>query len=75
MAESSSNVFIYTYGAEVPNKVTHIQVHSSVTVLPEGVFGNQRLLEEVELCDGLLQIEDNAFQSCKALKRITIPLQ
>ena len=82
MAESGSNVFVYTDGAEVPNKVTHIQVHSSVTVLPEGVFGNRKLyssrchtytLKEVELCDGLLQIEDNAFRNCKALKRITIP--
>ena len=82
MAESGSNVFVYTDGAAVPNSVTHIQVHSSVTVLPEGVFGNRKLyssrchtftLKEVELCNGLLHIEDNAFRNCKALKRIIIP--
>jgi hypothetical protein len=30
-------------------------------------------LEEVELCEGLLEIGDKAFYQCKALKRIDIP--
>ena len=36
-------------------------------------FSSCRELEVVELCDGLLEIGESAFQNCKSLKQITIP--
>ena len=61
----------------VPQDVVRVRVHPSVTVIPEKAFYQQRKLEEVELCEGLLEIGSNAFggswtKSC-VFKRIRIP--
>ena len=45
----------------VPSDVVRVRVHPSVTVIPEKAFYQQRKLEEVELCEGLLEIGSNAF--------------
>ena len=46
---------------------------SSVTVLPEGVFCDCRLLTRVVLPAGLRRLGDRAFQSCCALGRVRLP--
>ena len=79
-----AEVFIYTEGAVAPRDVVRVRVHPSVTAIPasaflyqsnfpEDVFRGYNKLEEVELCEGLLEIGMNAFRKCKALKRIKIP--
>jgi len=77
MAEDSNNnndgVFIYTEGVEVPMNVVRVRVHPSVTVIPEKAFKERTKLEEVELCEGLLEIGAQAFEYCNKLKRINIP--
>jgi len=76
MADDNNNddgVFIYTEGAVVPSDVVRVRVHPSITVIPERAFCEQRKLEEVELCDGLLEIGEHAFYECRALKHINIP--
>jgi len=73
--ESSSNidVFVYTEGAVVPEEVYSVRIHPSVTVIPEGAFRERYELEDVELCEGLLEIERDAFRECYAIQKITIP--
>ena len=65
--------FVYTEGAVVPNDVVYVRVHPSVTAIPERAFAECSKLEEVELCEGLLEIGPHAFDDCTALKRINIP--
>ena len=67
---------VYVYNGEdgVPRDVTHIRVDSSVTVISEGAFKNRcPKLEEVELPEGLITIERDAFANCISLKSINIP--
>jgi len=76
MAEDNNNdtdVFVYTEGVEVPSDVVRVRVHPSVTVIPEKAFEGRHNLEEVELCEGLLEIGPKAFMCCAALANIPIP--
>ena len=70
---NNAGVFVYTEGMIVPRNVIRVRVHPSVTVIPEKAFRRCVRLEEVELCDGLLEIGDFAFYECRALTRISIP--
>ena len=71
--ESNTELFVYTEGAVVPEDVVRVRVHPSVTVIPENAFSQREKLEEVELCDGLLEIGQYAFHKCNSLKSIAIP--
>jgi len=71
--ESNTEVFVYTEGVVVPHDVVRVRVHPSVTEIPEEAFFEQKKLEEVELCDGLLEIGRGAFHKCNSLKVISIP--
>ena len=70
---NDEDIFIYTTGSIVPRDVVRCRVHPSVTTLPADVFFTCRELKEVELCEGLLEIEERAFFCCSALKQIAIP--
>lgn len=70
------SVNIFEYRDEetvVPQDVTHVRVHTSVTVLPDDVFEERKKLVQVDLPEGLLEIGYGAFYECKSLKSITIP--
>ena len=56
----------------VPEDVVRVRVHPSVTVIPERAFDHCFKLEEVELCEGLLEIRRYAFERT-TLKRLSIP--
>ena len=75
MAEeiSSNTDFIYTEGAVIPEDIVRVRVHPSVTIIPRRAFYNRFKLEEVELCEGLLEIRAQAFMYCTALTNIPIP--
>jgi len=81
MDEASNNdadVFVYMgegyVGQVVPREVVRARVHPSVTAIPsKHPFNNRVGLEEVDLCEGLLEIKRNAFEGCSKLKRIRIP--
>jgi len=75
MSEDSNNteVFVYTEGVFVPMDVVRVRVHPSVTTIPYLAFRQRYKLEEVELCEGLMVIEVQAFYNCYSLKRINIP--
>ena len=61
----------------VPQDVVRVRVHPSVTTIPEKAFYERDKLEEVELCEGLLEIGNYAFSGGwgrrSALKRVDIP--
>ena len=64
--DSSAEVFVYMGGDMVlPDDVVRVRVHPSVTVIPERAFKERFQLEEIELCDGLLEIGEFTFESCK----------
>ena len=71
--ESNTEVFVYTEGVVVPHDVVRVRVHPSVTVIPAEAFSWRRNLEEVQLCQGLLEIGREAFRKASALKQISIP--
>ena len=74
-AKDDSAVFVYLGpdGDPVPPKVQHVQVHESVTFIPEKAFRGCMDLVMVELPGGLVQIHAQAFQGCKSLRIISIP--
>ena len=72
--DSSAEVFVYMGGdMVVPLDVARVRVHPSVSVIPEKAFQKRQQLQEVKLCDGLLEIGERAFDSCKSLGSIYIP--
>lgn len=71
---NNTEVFVYTEGAVVPQDVVRVRVDPSVTVISRNAFrGYKAKLEEVELCEGLLEIGEMAFYGCGSLKQIQIP--
>ena len=58
------SIYIYNGVDRVPNNVTHVRVDPSL-LIPEETFMNCRQLIEVELPEGLIRIEDDAFFSCR----------
>ena len=71
-------IVVYTGEEEEDEEINGrlIRVHPSVRVIPACTFysgPNSSGIEEVELCEGLLEIGQSAFRSCNYLKRIEIP--
>ena len=77
MDEDSSNndggVYIYNGVDEVPRDVKRVRVESSVTIIPEGAFKDRNELEKIKLPEGLISIENNAFENCVCLTRVDLP--
>ncbi|KAL7537528.1 hypothetical protein ACHAXR_007891 [Thalassiosira sp. AJA248-18] len=57
----------------MPRDFTRVRVDRSVTRIPPGAFRLVRKLEEVELCEGVEEIGENAFSCSLSLRRISIP--
>ena len=73
-ANNNDEVFEYMGGdMVVPDDVVRAQVHPSITVIPEKAFYKCKKLEEIDLCEGLLEIGEYAFSQCSSLKRIQVP--
>ena len=67
-------VFVYMGGdMVVPSNVVRARVHPSITVITPTAFQYRDTLEEIELCEGLLEIGVSAFSGCVGLKKINIP--
>jgi hypothetical protein len=68
--------FIYTGagGVEVPDDVVSVRVDPSVTSIPYKAFYGRKKLAEVELSEGLVEIEDRSFMWCEhSITKINIP--
>ena len=70
---NNTEVFVYTEGVVVPEDVVRVRVHPSVNIIGSHAFSFCTKLEEIELCEGILEIEEKAFCKCTSLKRINIP--
>jgi len=80
MADDSSTnnndgVFIYTEGSIAPIDVVRVRIHPSVTVISGDAFHcrDQLKLKEIELCEGLLEIGEQAFRFNSVLEDVNIP--
>ena len=73
-ANNNDEVFEYMGGdMVVPDDLVRAEVHPSVAVIPERAFQYHTKLEEIELCEGLLEIGGCAFIHCRSLKHVNIP--
>jgi len=72
--EETSSVVEYEYtGKYVPNNVTHVRIHPSITSIQIFSFHNKLRLKEVVLNEGLTVIGQNAFGNCSSLECMTLP--
>ena len=74
-ANNNDEVFEYMGGDMVvpDDVVVHARLHPSVTVIPEKAFRSRHKLEEINLCEGLIEIGNDAFLGCRALRHVNIP--
>ena len=73
---TNAEVFVYTgeVGAVVPQDVERVRVDPSVTSIPDNAFYQRQRLTEVELCEGLVEIGEGAFECCDhSITKINIP--
>ena len=70
---NNNNVFVYMGGdQEVPEDVTHAQIHKSVKIITESAFENCEHLVSIEMHDGVEIIELDAFRHCTSLREIKL---
>jgi hypothetical protein len=78
MSSATENaVFVYTgpRGGRVPDDVVRVLIDPSVTSIPAHAFFRRMKLNEVELCEGLVEIGDWAFNWCdQSITKINIPI-
>jgi BspA type Leucine rich repeat region (6 copies) len=72
---SDDEPFLYTGQSrdDIPRNVTHVKVDPSVKVIGMRAFSECSQLRNVDLNEGLEQIEAGAFYECTSLQRIVIP--
>ena len=73
---SASDVVEYEYTGRdhhVPNNVTHVRIHSSVTEIESYAFRNKLHLKEIVFNEGLREIGSHVFANCNDLQRIKLP--
>jgi len=73
--DDSPQIIISNYNSsvDVPNNVTHVQFHPSVTKIDNETFKECSRLREVILNEGLRKIGEGAFADCISLERIVFP--
>ncbi len=73
--DSDDEPFLYTgqSSRNVPRDVTHVKVDPTVKVIGKDAFGCCYQLRNVELCEGLEQIDAWSFGFCTSLTSISIP--
>ena len=75
MMSMDTEVFVYTGrqgGKYVPRDVVRVRVDPSVMSIPAEAFCGRMKLTDVELCEGLVEIGDDAFRWC-SITKIIIP--
>jgi hypothetical protein len=73
---ADAEVFVYTGlgGDNVPREVIRVRIDPSVTSIPANAFCGRKKLAEVELCEGLVEIGEDAFCWCEqSITKINIP--
>ena len=67
-------VFVFTKdGPAVPMDVIRLRVDPSIYIVPQDAVNGRAKLIELELCDGLVEIDKRAFANCTALTQVKIP--
>jgi hypothetical protein len=71
--DGDNNVFVYMGGnQEVPEDVTHVRIHKSVTIIARWAFSNCMHLVSIEIHDGVEIIGNGAFYWCSSLRGINL---
>ena len=69
-AEAEDGYYIWQSFIQETKKIV---LGKKVTTIPYDTFGDFRMLESLELPEGLLEIGDYAFRGCKKLKNVVLP--
>ena len=71
---NDDEVFVFTKdGPAVPMDVIRLRVDPSIHIVPQDAVNGRTKLIELELCDGLVEIDKRAFANCTALTKVKIP--
>jgi len=70
---TADEVYTYMGIGEVPKDVVSVQIHHSITKIPDGTFEECRELKSVVLNEGLKEISSWAFSHCSELQSISFP--
>jgi hypothetical protein len=76
MSSNAADVFVCTgpRGERAPPDVVRVLIDPSVTSIPANAFYGRKKLNEVELCEGLVEIGEGSFAGCNhSITRINIP--
>eukprot|EP00985_Skeletonema_marinoi_P017492 scaffold9599_cov152-Skeletonema_marinoi.AAC.2 len=60
-------------GEVIPNGITRVRIHESLTVIRAWAFKGNRSIEEVKCHDRVKTIEESAFFNCPSLRRVIMP--
>lgn len=72
MERDDVGIFLYT-GARAPSDIVNVRIDRSINAITVGAFCNCVALESVELHDGVMTVESDAFNGCCTLRRIVMP--
>jgi len=75
MMMAADGWYIYTGGdgEVIPDGVTRVRIHESLTVIPRRAFEWNRSIEELECHDRVKTVEQGSFWNCPSLRRVIIP--
>ena len=65
--------FVYEPGKTVPDDVVCVIVPGTTEEIPTDAFGMHRAMQEVVLKEGVIEVGENAFICCEALKHVDLP--
>ncbi|KAK1733375.1 hypothetical protein QTG54_015934, partial [Skeletonema marinoi] len=60
-------------GEVIPNGVTRVRIHESLTVIPARAFQFRRTIEEVECHVDVKTVKEGAFRNCRSLRIVIMP--
>jgi len=74
VTDNNKNIYEYTgKGERIPKDITCIELHRSITFIPDNAFQQCTNLQSVILNEGLVSIGNKAFANCTSLECIRIP--
>ena len=73
MDSDGSFIYMGQSSRSIPRPVARVRVDPAVKVIGKEAFAGCEQLINVELCEGLERIDEQAFIGCKSLTSITIP--
>ena len=72
MSDNWREDFVYEPGKIVPD-VVRVIIPGSVETIPTDAFRMHRVLQEVVVKEGVIEVGENAFLCCESLEQLALP--